>query len=160
MMRDADFGIVRVRAFGTSISGSVDPKIFLKEVAGSDHHFRLDEFADTMRSRIVSLFSEALGRAKVPVLTWRRYVRWGSNLPVLNAATMAKIRNRVCNFRSRDVSVPPEVEQAIDKRSSMAAVGNLNDYVIVPNGGGTRAWGRRPAGSAAEIAMGFGMATR
>jgi len=25
--------------------------------------------------------------------------------------------------------VPPEVEQAIDKRSSMAAVGNLNDYV-------------------------------
>ena len=45
MMRDQDFGIVRVRAFGTFDFRIIDPKIFLKEVAGSDHHFRLDEFA-------------------------------------------------------------------------------------------------------------------
>ncbi len=61
MMRDNDFGIVRARAFGTYDFRITDPKLFLKEVAGSDQHFRLDEFGDTMRSRIVSLFSEALG---------------------------------------------------------------------------------------------------
>src|SRR3982750_2070765 len=68
MLRDADFGAVRVRAFGTYDFKIVDPKLFLKEVAGSDNHFRLDEFADTMRSRIVSVFSEALAQAKIPVL--------------------------------------------------------------------------------------------
>src|SRR6187200_1632199 len=57
MLRDPDFGIVRVRAFGTYDFRIVDPRLFLKEVAGSDQNFRLDEFADTMRSRIVSIFA-------------------------------------------------------------------------------------------------------
>lgn len=60
MMRDADLGIVRVRAFGTYDFRIVEPRIFLKEVAGTDQHFRLAEFTDTMRSRLVSVFSEAL----------------------------------------------------------------------------------------------------
>src|SRR5688572_26899693 len=60
MLRDEDLGIVRARAFGTFDFKITDPKIFLKEVAGTDHHFRLDEFADTMRSRVISVFSEAL----------------------------------------------------------------------------------------------------
>ena len=64
MMRDADFGIVRLRAYGTFDFRIVDVKKFLKEVAGTDDHFRLDEFADTMRSRIVSVFSEALAGAE------------------------------------------------------------------------------------------------
>src|SRR5512134_1371355 len=68
MMRDDDFGIVRARAFGTFDFKVVDPKLFLKEVAGSDQNFRLDEFAETMRSRIVSVFSDALASAKIPVL--------------------------------------------------------------------------------------------
>src|SRR6266436_5594145 len=65
---DVYFVIVRVRAYGTFDFHVVDPKLFLKEVAGTDDHFRLDEFGDTMRSRIVSLFSEALATAKIPVL--------------------------------------------------------------------------------------------
>ena len=64
MMRDQDFGIVRVRAFGTYDFRIVDPPKFLKEVAGTDDHFRLDEFADTMRSRIVSVFTEALATSQ------------------------------------------------------------------------------------------------
>src|SRR6476646_4934321 len=68
MVRDQDFGIVRLRAFGTYDFKIVDPQKFLKEVAGTDVHFRLDEFADAMRSRLVSVFSEALASSKVPVL--------------------------------------------------------------------------------------------
>jgi excisionase family DNA binding protein len=160
MLRDADFGIVRVRAFGTFDFKIVDPKIFLKEVAGSDHHFRLDEFADTMRSRIVSLFSEALGRARVPVLDLAaRYSEVGEAiLPVLNTATVAKYGIEFASFILENVSVPPEVEQAIDKRSSMAAVGNLNDYVKYQMAEGMAKGGGGPGGAAAEIAMGFGMA--
>src|SRR5215475_14106414 len=62
MLRDEDFGVVLARAFGTFDFKITDPRTFLKEVAGTDNHFRLDEFADTMRSRIVSVFSEALAQ--------------------------------------------------------------------------------------------------
>src|SRR4051795_12514114 len=68
MLRDSDFGIVRLRAFGTYDFRVVDPSRFLKEVAGTDQHFRLDEFADAMRSRIVSVFSDAIASSKVPAL--------------------------------------------------------------------------------------------
>src|SRR4029077_14472787 len=68
MVRDQDFGIVRVRAFGTYDFRLVDPPKFLNEVAGTDNHFRLDEFADVMRSRIVSVFTEAIASAHIPVL--------------------------------------------------------------------------------------------
>ena len=67
MARDEDLGIVRLRAYGTFDFKIIEPKLFLKEVAGSDQHFRLDEFADTMRSRMVSVFSEALAESHVPV---------------------------------------------------------------------------------------------
>src|SRR5213596_3370148 len=88
MMRDADFGIVRIRAFGTYDFRIVEPQRFLKEVAGTDQHFRLDEFADAMRSRIVSIFSDALATAKLPVLdVASRYQELGEALlPLINPA--------------------------------------------------------------------------
>ncbi len=162
MMRDADFGIVRVRAFGIYDFRVVDVPLFLKEVAGSDQHFRLDEFADTMRSRMVSLFSEALAESKIPVLdVATRYSELGSALlPLINPVTTVKYGIEFTSFVVENVSVPEEVEQAIDKRSSMAAVGNLNDYVkfqmaqgmTQPGGGGSA------GGFATEMAVGMAMA--
>lgn len=160
MMRDPDFGIVRVRAFGTFDFRITDVKLFLKEVSGSDHHFRLDEFADTMRSRIVSVFSDALASAKVPVLDLAtRYGELGDALlPLINPQTQGKYGIEITSFILENASVPPEVEQAIDKRSSMSAIGNLNDYVKFQMAEGLAKGGPNAAGSAAEIAMGFGMA--
>ena len=131
MLRDRDFGIVRARAFGTYDFKVVDVKTFLKEVAGTDHQFRLDEFADAMRSRIVSVFTDALASSNVPVLdVASRYSELGDALlPVINPQLTAKYGIEMPSFIVENVSVPPEVEQAIDKRSSMAAIGNLNDYV-------------------------------
>lgn len=161
MMRDSDFGIVRVRAFGIYDFRIVDPPLFLKEVAGSDQHFRLDEFADTMRSRIVSLFSEALAGAKVPVIeVATRYSELGEALlPLINPVTIAKYGIEFTSFVVENVSVPPEVEQAIDKRSAMAAVGNLNDFVKFQMGQGmTQPGGSGAAGFATEMAVGMAMA--
>jgi excisionase family DNA binding protein len=162
MMRDADFGIVRVRAFGIYDFKITDPKLFLKEVAGSDQHFRLDEFADTMRSRIISLFSESIAQAKVPVLdVATRYSELGEALlPLINPVTTAKYGIEFTSFVVENVSVPPEVEAAIDKRSSMAAVGNLNDYVKfqMAQGMGTGEGGGGAGGFASEMAVGMAMA--
>ena len=160
MLRDNDFGIVRVRAFGTYDFKVVDPKIFLKEVAGSDHNFRLDEFSDTMRSRIVSIFTDAIASAKIPVLdVASRYTELGEALlPLINPAIMTKYGIEIGSFIVENVSVPPEVEQAIDKRSSMAAVGNLNDYVKFQMAQGMEKGGGGPGGMAAEMAVGMAMA--
>lgn len=160
MMRDADFGIVRVRAFGTFDFRITDVPLFLREVAGSDHHFRLDEFADTMRSRIVSVFTEALATAKVPVLDLAtRYSELGQALlPLINPQTQGKYGIEITSFILENASVPPEVEQAIDKRSSMGAIGNLNDYVKFQMAEGMAQGGGGMGGTAAELAMGFGMA--
>jgi excisionase family DNA binding protein len=160
MMRDADFGIVRARAFGTYDFRISDVKVFLKEVAGTDHHFRLDEFADTMRSRLVSVFTDTIASAKIPVLdVASRYGELGAALlPVLNPILTQKYGLELGSFIIENVSLPPEVEQAIDKRSSMAAIGNLNDYVKLQMANGLAHGGGGPGGAAAEIAMGFGMA--
>jgi excisionase family DNA binding protein len=161
MLRDNDFGIVRLRAFGTYDFKVVEPRTFLKEVAGSDHNFRLDEFADTMRSRLVSIFTDAIATAKVPVLdVASRYTELGEALlPLINPAIRANYGLEIASFIVENVSVPPEVEQAIDKRSSMAAVGNLNDFVKYQMGKGFESGGGGgAAGTAAELAVGFGLA--
>ncbi len=164
MMRDQDFGIVRLRAFGTYDFKVVDVKRFLKEVAGSDQNFRLDEFADTMRSRIVSVFSDAISTAKVPVLDLAtRYQEVGEALlPLINPQLVEKYGIEIPSFILENCSVPPEVEAAIDKRSSMSAIGNLNDYVKyqMAQGLGQPGSGGGVAGSAAEIAMGFALANQ
>jgi excisionase family DNA binding protein len=138
-------------------------KLFLKEVAGTDDHFRLDEFADTMRSRIVSVFTDALASAKVPVLDIAsRYQELGAALlPVINPAVTTKYGIEISSFIIENVSVPPEVEQAIDKRSSMAAIGNLNDYVkfqmaesMGKGGGEAGGMASTAAGLGAGLAMG------
>jgi excisionase family DNA binding protein len=161
MLRDDDFGIVRARAFGTYDFKIVDPKLFLREVAGSDHNFRLDEFAETMRSRVVSVFSDALATAHVPVLdVAARYTELGEALlPLINPVISSKYGIQLASFIVENVSVPPEVEAAVDKKSSMAAIGNLNDFVKyqmakgmeTPGGGGA-------AGMASELAVGFAIA--
>ncbi|MBP7141922.1 MAG: SPFH domain-containing protein [Opitutaceae bacterium] len=161
MLRDADFGIVRVRAFGTYDFRISNVPTFLKEVAGTDHHFRLDEFADTMRSRLVSVFTDALASSKLPALdVASRYGELGEALlPLINPTLKEKYGLELGSFIIENVSVPPEVEQAIDKRSSMAAIGNLNDYIKFKMAEGMgQGGGAGPAGTAAELAMGFGMA--
>jgi excisionase family DNA binding protein len=151
---------VRLRAYGTYDFRVVDPKKFLKEVAGTDDHFRLDEFADAMRSRIVSVFSDALAGAKVPAMdVASRYSELGEALlPLINPAIAAKYGLEMTTFIVENVSVPPDVEQAIDKRSSMAAVGNLNDYVKFQMAQGLEKGGGGPGGMAAEMAVGMAMA--
>ena len=160
MMRDADFGIVRLRAFGTYDFRIVEPPKFLKEVAGTDQHFRLDEFADAMRSRIVSIFSDALASSHVPALdVASRYSELGDALlPLINPIIKEKYGLEMTSFILENVSVPPEVEAAIDKRSSMGAVGNLNDFVKYQLAQGLEKGGSGVGGIGAELAVGASIA--
>jgi excisionase family DNA binding protein len=159
MMPDEQLGAVRVRAFGTYDFRVVDAKVFLRELAGSDHDFTVDEFIDAMRSRLVSAFSDAVAAARIPVLQIAsRYREIGDALlPVINPVIASKYGLQLASFIVENVSVPAEVEQAIDKRSSMAAIGNLNDYVKFQMAQGMEKGGGA-AGTAAELALGMAVA--
>jgi len=160
MVRDADFGIVRLRAFGTYDFRVVDAPTFLKEVAGTDDHFVLDAFADTMRSRVVSMFSDALAGSRIPVLdVASRYGELGNALlPLINPVVRDKYGLELASFVVENVSVPPDVEAAIDKRSSVAAVGNLTDYMKYQIAQGVEKGGAGVAGLGAELAVGASVA--
>jgi excisionase family DNA binding protein len=160
MIRDENLGIVRLRAFGTYDFRVTDVPRFLKEVAGTDSHVHVDEFADTIRSRIISVFSDSLGASKIPALDIAgRYRELGEALlPLINPVLQAKYGMELASFILENVSVPPEVEQAIDARAGMAAVGNLNDFVKYQMAQGFATGGAGAAGLGAEMAVGLSMA--
>jgi excisionase family DNA binding protein len=160
MVRDQDFGVVRLRAFGTYDFRVVDAPRFLKEVAGTDDHYRLDDFADAMRSRIISVFSAALASSKIPALDIAtRYTELGEALlPLINPVLREKYGLEMASFILENVSVPPDVEQALDRRAGMAAVGNLNDYVKYQMAQGFEKLGPGAGGVGAEMAVGVAMA--
>jgi excisionase family DNA binding protein len=112
-----------------------------------------------MRSRVVSVFAGALASARIPVFdVASRYRELGDALlPLVNPVVSAKYGLEVTSFVVENVSVPPAVEQAIDARTSMAAVGNLNDYVKfqIAQGAGK---GGGAGGMATELAMGLSIA--
>lgn len=160
MVRDQDLGVVRLRAFGTYDFRIIDVPRFLKEVAGTDDLFRLDEFVDVMRSRLVSVFSEALAVSKVPLFDIAtRYGELGTALlPLINPTLKDKYGIEMGAFVIENVSASSEVEQAIDKRSGMAAVGNLNDFVKYQMAQGFEKGGPGAAGVGAEMAVGMTIA--
>jgi len=107
------------------------------------------------------VFTDAIASAKVPVLdVATRYGELGDALlPLINPAVQSKYGIEIASFIVENVSVPPEVETAIDKRSSMAAIGNLNEFVKYQMGKGFESGGGTgAAGTAAELAVGFGLA--
>src|SRR5262249_19700194 len=105
------------------------------------------------------LVSDAPAKANIPVLdVARRYSELGESLlPLINPIMAAKYGLEMTSFVVENVSLPPEVEQAIDKRSSMSAIGNLNDYVKFQMAQGMEK-GAGPGGAATEMAVGLAMA--
>jgi len=119
-------------------------------------------FLGTMRSKLVSVFSDAMASSKVPVLDMAtRYDELGSALlPLINPYLAERYGIELTGFVVENVSLPPAVEEAIDKRSSMAAIGNLNDYVkynMANSIGNSKGDGGGMGPMAAQMAMGFGM---
>ena len=108
------------------------------------------------------MFSNALASSKIPALdVATRYTELGEALlPLINPVLREKYGLEMASFVVENVSVPPEVEAAIDKRSSMAAVGNLNDYVKYQMAQGLEKGGAGVGGIGAEMAVGMSIANQ
>ncbi len=129
MYRDPEFGPVRLRAFGNFAFKVTDPGTFLKELVATDPSFELYEISAQFRNVVVSRFIDSIGSSKIPMLDLAgNYEKVGKVALERIAPEMAKMGVSLTQFFVENVSLPPEVEAALDKRSQMAVLGNLDQY--------------------------------
>jgi len=129
MMRDTDFGVVRLRAFGSYAIKISDPGLFLKEISGTDGYFETGEISNFLRDMVVQAFTSAVGQAKIPALDLAaNYKVLGDTLSTAIADDFKAHGLTLNRFMISNISVPPEVEAALDKRSQMGAIGDLNRF--------------------------------
>lgn len=130
MLRDADFGIVRLRAFGAYSLRVADPREFIKEVAGTNGHFDTEDIDGQLKRAIVTEFSDAVGEMKIPALDLAaQYKEIGEAIRGKINEDFKSYGLEVTKFYVENVSLPPEVEAAMDKRASMGALGDANRYM-------------------------------
>ena len=164
MLRDAEFGPVRLRAFGTYVIKVTDPGTFIREIVGTDGHFTSDEITDQLRNLITSRFADILGESKIPVLDL------AANYDELGVFITDKITKDFGNYGLEitkmlveNISLPEAVEEALDKRSSMGVIGNLNKYTQFQTANAMEEAAKNPGGMAAGgmgMGMGFAMANQ
>jgi membrane protease subunit (stomatin/prohibitin family) len=129
MLRDEDFGIVRLRAFGAYSLRVADPAGFIREIAGTNAHFQTEDIDGQLKRSIVTEFSDALGELKIPALDLAaQYKEIGESIRAKINEDFQGWGLEVTKFYVENVSLPPEVEAAMDKRASMGALGNVQTY--------------------------------
>lgn len=130
MLRDADFGIVRLRAFGAYAMRVTDPQQFIKEITGTNADFQTGDIEGQLKRKIVSSFSDSLGEMKIAALDLAaQYEELGEVLRGKINEDFKDYGITVTKFYVENISLPEEVEKAIDKRSSMGALGDANRYM-------------------------------
>ncbi|WP_234029353.1 SPFH domain-containing protein [Streptomyces sp. PsTaAH-124] len=159
ILRDADFGMVRVRAFGTFAAKVVDAAALLRELVGTDPQFRTEEVGEHLRQLIVSKLGSALGSSGVPLLDLAaRQDGIGRQLAEALTVELSSTGIAIPRFYIENISVPPEIEAAIDTRSRMTITGNLDDYAKLQAADAIPIAAANPGTGGEALGLGVGMA--
>jgi membrane protease subunit (stomatin/prohibitin family) len=162
MLRDAEFGIVRLRAFGNCAYRVFEPATLVRNLVGTDGRLTLDELGDQLRDMLVARFADALGEAKIAAIDL------AGNQDELGAKLRERVSDdfkpfglEIVSLTIENVSLPPEVEAAVDTRSSMGALGNMAQYQQYQTAQAIEAAAKNPGGVAgvgAGLGAGFAVA--
>lgn len=157
IVRDPEFGPVRLRAFGTYTFRVKDPGTFIKNVVGTDGKFTIDEINTQLRNVIVSQLGDALGESKIPMLDLSgRYNELGGALSNQVRPEFDRLGLEVPTLLVENISLPPEVEAALDKRSSMGIVGNVDQYAKFQAAEAIRDAAKNPGTAGTFVGIGAG----
>lgn len=159
MMRDTDFGMVRLRAFGIYSIRVSEPKAFIQEIVGTSSHFITEDVEGQLKRTLVSGFSDALAESKIAALDL------ASNYDELSKLTREKLNEefqtyglQLTKFLVENISLPQEVEAAMDKRTSMGVIGDVGRYTQFQAADAMRDAAQNPSGGAgtgAGLGAGF-----
>jgi membrane protease subunit (stomatin/prohibitin family) len=155
MLRDKEFTMVRLRTFGSYAIRINDPKKFMLEILGTDGHFSVTEISNQLRDIIVSRYSSILGKANIPVLDLAgNYDQLGQFITKRIAPEFHDYGLELMKILVENVSLPSAVEEALDKRTSMGMLGDLDKYLKY-NAAEALASENGSAGSAMEMGIGL-----
>ncbi len=158
MVRDAEFGPLRIRAFGSYAMRVKDAKLFLKEIAGTDHEFTTEEINEQLRNIVVTRFSDAVASSKIPVLDMAaNYDEFSKIIHEKINPEFNEIGIDLTKMLIENISLPEEVEKVLDKRTSMGIVGNLGAYTQFQAANAMEQAAQNPNGGLAGAGVGMGM---
>ncbi len=157
MMRDAEFGMIRIRAFGVFAFRVKDPEVFLKEVFGTNGMFTAEDVEGQIKRTLISGLSDAIAESKIPALDL------AANYQELSAFVQKALNPQVetlgltlTGFVIENISLPEDVEKALDKRTSMGIAGDLNKYTQYQAAEAMREAANNPGGGMAGMGVGLG----
>jgi membrane protease subunit (stomatin/prohibitin family) len=129
LLRDPEFGMVRIRAFGNAAYRCSEPAVLVKNLVSTDSRFTVEELGDQLRDLLVARFTDALASAHVAALDL------ASKQDEIAATVRGKMSTdfsiyglEIVQLFIENVSLPPEVEAAVDKRTSMGVIGNMQTF--------------------------------
>lgn len=129
MMRDPDFGVVRIRAFGLYAIQVVDARTFFKELVGTDGHVTTNDVDGALKRMLVSAFTTSIASSGVPALDMAgNYEVVGARIQAKMASEFSQYGLSLRKFVIENISLPPEVEKALDTRTSMGVMGEMGRY--------------------------------
>jgi len=166
MVRDPEFSMVRLRAFGTYEIRITDPKVFMNEIVGTDNHFTVDEIDNQLTNLIVTKFTSVVGGSKLPVLDMAsNYEKFSEYIAEKISPYFKEYGLELTKILVENISLPENVEKALDKRTSRELTGDLDAHIQYQmgealgneNGGGSMS---EMVGMGAGLALGQEMAQK
>jgi membrane protease subunit (stomatin/prohibitin family) len=159
MLRDPEFGPIRIRAFGTYALKAVDPKALLTEIVGTDGDFQSDEITNLLRAMITSAFSEAVAELQIAALDLA--TKYEEIADTVRKKLIEQIDDEYgldcTQLHVVNISLPETVEKALDTRTSMGVIGDMNRYQQYQMGNAMTAAAENPGGGGASEGLGLGL---
>ena len=128
-IRDSDFGMVRLRAFGMYSYQLVDAAAFYKEITGANASYSSEQLEPQLRNLIISNISTAIAASGVPFLDLAANQGvMGDQIKHALTPLFSRYGLKLDQFVVENISLPEELQKALDKRISMGMMGDLNKY--------------------------------
>lgn len=158
MLRDAEFGPVRIRAFGIYSFRVTQPAEFIEQIVGTDGLFTKQEITGQLKRKLVSALADTIGQARIPVLDLAaNYMDLGDALRErMNPAVQEAYGITVTDFTVENISLPEAVEKALDDRTKMGVIGNLDAYAKLKSADAIQTAAANPGLGGAGVGMGVG----
>lgn len=160
IIRDAEYGAIRVRAYGTYSFKVDDPYVFLTELSGTNSSFKTEDINDWLRSIVVTRVSDIVGESKIPILDMAgNLVEFGDIVKEQLGESFKEIGLQLTRFNFENFSLPAELEKTLDESASLGILGkNMHLYMQKAQADAMRDAAKNPgAGSTMGAGMGMGM---